>query len=307
MSCGIYSRLRVGLAVLLLLCPLASRAGMEPPDPTSGQPLASGPVQEDSHSPFANPRLILIIDDLGTAWGPGKRAIELPGPVNFAVMPYRPYALKLLKLAQQHGRDTLLHAPMANVHHLALGPGGMTETQSREQLTRVLNKDIDSLPGIIGLNNHMGSLLTQDPTRMAWVMEVAKSRGLMFVDSRTIASTVALKVAEKAGIPALERHVFLDDAQDEAAVEEQFQRALKLAHKDGLVVVIGHPHPTTLKVLERELPQLGRHGIALESLSGYLLQQRELKRLSAPDPQPQRQYNRPSLQEDRSKTAISGK
>jgi polysaccharide deacetylase 2 family uncharacterized protein YibQ len=55
--------------------------------------------------------------------------------------------------------------------------------------------------------------------------------------------------------------VFLDDERTEEAIFKQLQTAISMAQKQGSVVMIGHPYPQTLAVLERELPKLKAQGI----------------------------------------------
>ena len=42
-----------------------------------------------------------------------------------------------------------------------------------------------------------------------------------------------------------------------------FERLIALAKKTGIAVGIGHPHPETLKYLEKTLPTLAQRGVKL--------------------------------------------
>lgn len=226
------------------------------------------------------PSLVLIIDDLGMNLVRGRRVLALPGPITCAVLPYTPHARELAAEARASGKDLILHTPMANLQGLDPGPGALTPELTREQLQQRLRQALDSLPGVRGLNNHQGSLLTQLPDPMSWVMEVVRERGLFFIDSRTSAATVAFPSARAAGVPALERDVFLDHQLQPAAIEAAFQRALAIARRDGVAVVIGHPHPQTLAFLEQALPALGAQGFGQLSASAWLaLQQDQAERI----------------------------
>lgn len=224
------------------------------------------------------PRMVLIIDDIGTNLPLGEAALALPGPITYAVLPMTPHARTLGRSAEIKGKEVILHAPMANLHHLKLGPGALTPGQSKQELQATLRRDLDAVPEAIGINNHMGSLMTQRAESMAWVMEVARTRGLFFIDSRTTPQTQAYSSAVAAGVPALKRDVFLDNERTTQAIAKQFFRAVELARKRGYVVVIGHPYPETVAFLERALPALGEYGISLMSASAYLDEQRDAVR-----------------------------
>lgn len=223
--------------------------------------------------------MVLVIDDLGPNLQQGQAVLELPGPLTYAVLPFTPHADRLVGIAEQLGKEVILHAPMANMANLPLGPGGLYPHLSEQEFKQVLNSSLDSLPQVRGLNNHMGSLLTQQAQPMRWVMEVARERDLFFIDSRTTAETQAAIIARDENIPVLERKVFLDHEVTADYVEQQFLLAIEVAQTEGSVVVIGHPYPVTVAYLERGLPLLDELGIQLVSASAFLMQEADLERL----------------------------
>lgn len=241
-------------------------------------------------SVFAAPaELLLIIDDIGNNRTLGERAIDLPGPLNLAFLPHTPFAARLAESAWRNGHGIMLHAPMANDHGARLGPGALTQDMDKTTLQQTLLDDIQAIPHVQGLNNHMGSLLTRQPDAMQWVMETARNEGLFFIDSLTSPQSVALKTAGKAGIPALERDVFLDNSTGEEALRGQYDQALKLARSHGHAVLIGHPYPETLAFLSRELPLLEAQGIRLTRIDDYL-QRRIWLRMATPAAIPPSRY-----------------
>ena len=156
------------------------------------------------------PVLVVIIDDLGYRLEAGQRAAALPGKVNLAVLPQTPNGREVARLGLAAGKEILLHTPMSNSNGRPLGRGGLTESMSEAELKSTLARNIDSTPGVRGINNHMGSLLTARREPMTWVMEELAQRGMYYVDSRTTDETVAASVAEEYGVPNLSRKVFLD-------------------------------------------------------------------------------------------------
>ena len=215
------------------------------------------------------PRIAIIIDDLGYRFDAGQRAIDLPGPVSFAVIPGSPRAQALAKLAHDRGKDVLLHLPLqARPDNVDNEPAGIHLDMSRLQFRQSFEAALSSVPHVVGVNNHRGSLLTRHPGHMRWLMEEIRARdNLFFIDSYTTHESVALQLAREVGVNARKRDVFLDPDRDPDTVAREFERMKKLADKRGAVVAIGHPYPATLALLEEALPRLEAEGYRLVSVS----------------------------------------
>lgn len=235
------------------------------PNPTLETPLVTP----------QRPSITLIIDDLGYSAALGERAIALPGAVTYAVLPHTPHGKELAELAHQQGKEIMLHAPMSNLADMPLGPGALTAELSKEVFLATLNEDIDAIPHLRGINNHMGSALTEMMLPMRWVMEVLKTRELYFVDSYTTARSVAGKTAQEQEIPTMTRNVFLDNVQSHEDIDREFKKLLALAREKGVAVGIGHPYVETLAYLEQALPLLEAEGIELITASQMIDLQRD--------------------------------
>ena len=215
------------------------------------------------------PRIAIIIDDLGYRLSAGRRAIELPGPLAYAVLPGTPRAEVLASFAHRRGKEVLLHLPLqATPDDVRNEPEGIHLDMSRREFGETFADALLSVPHAIGVNNHRGSLLTRHPGHMRWLMEEIRARNnLFFIDSYTTHESVALQLAAETGVDARKRDVFLDPDRDPETVAREFERMKKLALERGAVVAIGHPYPATLALLERELPKLAREGFELVAIS----------------------------------------
>lgn len=220
------------------------------------------------------PRIAIIIDDLGYRLIAGQRAIKLPGPVSFAVLPGAPRTRALALEAHANGKEVLLHLPLqARADEVGQEPMGINLHMNRSEFRDTFEKAFDSVPHAIGVNNHRGSLLTRHPGHMRWLMEEIQARdALFFVDSYTTHESVAMQFADELGVSARKRDVFLDPDQAPATVAREFERMKRLATKRGSVIVIGHPYAATLDLLERELPKLAGEGFELVPISELLQQ-----------------------------------
>jgi len=216
------------------------------------------------------PVMAIVIDDIGDNRRKGLAAINLPGAITYAFLPHTPHSFELAKTAHHLGKEVILHAPMENKAGLRLGPGALTQAHDAGQFSHILNGNLDAIPFAVGMNNHMGSLLTEDRNKMGQVMSIVRERKMFFLDSMTTSNTVAWKVAHEHGIPYLVRDVFLDNQQRWSYIHNQFKQALSLAVTQGHAVVIGHPYPETVAYLKEALPILEQLGIRLVTASELL-------------------------------------
>jgi polysaccharide deacetylase 2 family uncharacterized protein YibQ len=265
---------------LVLMSPLAP--GSEPA-PSSPEP-ARAPSRNDQrpnppgrdlkpgHDPgsAAGPaRLAIVIDDLGYNLTVPERLVSLGAPLTFSIIPGQPYSSEVAALARRAGREFLVHLPMEPLGFPADDPGpnalllDIADEATRAQVSRQL----DSLPGAAGANNHMGSAFTADARKMAIVQEQIARRGLLFLNSKTAPWTVPRRIAHEHGYAYLERDVFLDNERGEAAIRGQLDTAIRRARERGRAVAIGHPYPETVRVLGERVPRLAREGVILVPVS----------------------------------------
>ncbi|WP_243314737.1 divergent polysaccharide deacetylase family protein [Geothrix paludis] len=206
------------------------------------------------------PRFALVIDDLGYMQPElVTRLCSLPVSFSVAVLPYQEFTRDSADIAHRLGKEVMLHLPMEPIGYPGPGrdpgPNAILFNLPEPEVRRRVRLALDGIPHRAGVNNHMGSRITPDRTRMTWVLQELKARKLFFVDSRTEKDSVAYDVAEELGIPAVQRKVFLDDDKAFPEMEKQWDRALKLAEKDGSVLIIGHIYPETVEALEKLVPR----------------------------------------------------
>ena len=217
----------------------------------------------------AGPRVAIVIDDLGNELAPAERIAGWAESVAGAVLPGVRWSAESAHVLAHGGKEVLLHLPMEpeGYPRVRPGPGVVLRSQSDAEIARLLEADLATVPGAIGVNNHMGSAATADPRVMKVVAHVLSPRGLFFLDSRTTDATVAERSAEEASVPTVSRRVFLDDVATEAAVGRQLEEFVRRARVEGDAVAIGHPYPATLAVLEREMPRFASEGVRLVRVS----------------------------------------
>lgn len=214
------------------------------------------------------PTIAIIIDDMGHSYDQGVELINLPFPLTLSFLPERPYTKRLIEMANFHRKEIMLHAPMQNSMGFGLGYGGLNKNMTEATLKKTLLNSFEKINYMVGVNNHMGSVLTTDQLTMKWVMQTISQYPFYFVDSRTSADSVAANMAAQYNIPNLSRDIFLDHQQERDFIQNQFLKLIDLAKKNGTAIAIGHPHPETVKYLTWALTKLDEKGIAIATISG---------------------------------------
>jgi len=204
------------------------------------------------------PRVAIIIDDLGYDRSLAEKLIGLNAPFTLSILPHSPHQDAIARIAQARGLELMLHLPMEPVEYpdINSGPGTLHTRMGPEELLRVLEEDLDAVPHIKGVNNHMGSRLTASSEQMYQVFSVLKKRGLYFVDSRTTDESICKPSARLFQLPFAQRDVFIDHQQDPAFIRKQIRELVRIAYRKGEAVGIAHPHSATYAILKEELPAL---------------------------------------------------
>ncbi|NEP77813.1 MAG: hypothetical protein F6K39_06300 [Okeania sp. SIO3B3] len=209
------------------------------------------PLFRTQNAAHANARISIVLDDLGDDIGYARKLLKLDVPIVMAIWPYGRFAAKVARESANAGRQVIAHVPMEPMSYPRQnpGPGTLFADMDDDDLTAALVHNIQALPHIVGINNHMGSRVTASKRAMLAILTELKSRNLFFLDSVTTAKSQAVPAAKEVGITTFKRDVFLDNEQDVEKILSNLRRTEKIARKYGQAVAIGHPHPETLQAL----------------------------------------------------------
>jgi len=236
-------------------------------------PKASLPPSEPLPSKTGlRPRIAIVIDDLGGEGEISQELLQWNFPITFSILPFTAHAKSLASEAHQRGNEVILHLPMEPYGYPKTKPGKgvLLHDMNQETLRRQLLQDIEEVPHIQGVSNHMGSRLMEDPGRLKIILSELKKRDLFFLDSRTSPQTVGLQTARSLGLKAGERSVFLDHSQGEEAVKRSLEKLIRVALSTGKAIGIGHPHASTIKSLKEMIPKIQEKGIEIVPVSALL-------------------------------------
>ncbi len=214
------------------------------------------------------PKIAIVIDDLGLDEEASSQIATISGPFTLAYLPYAEELKGQTEIVHSAGHELIVHLPM-QPHSNAADPGPnalLTDLKSQE-FERRLDWNLHQFNGFVGVNNHMGSKLTEDAGLMVRVMMHLRKNGWVFLDSLTSPKTVAARAAKATGVPTISRDIFLDNERNESAILIQLEKAEKLAIKRGYAIAIGHPYPETLSVLKQWVKTAKNRGFVLVPIS----------------------------------------
>jgi polysaccharide deacetylase 2 family uncharacterized protein YibQ len=216
-----------------------------------------------------SPKVAIVIDDLGGESSVSQELLRWNLPVTFSILPFTPHGKTLALKAQRKGKEVILHLPMEphEYPNIKPGEGALLQKMDEEELRRQLSRDIEAVPHIKGISNHMGSRLMEDPEKMKIILSELKRRELFFLDSRTTPQTLGLQTARSLGLKSAERSIFLDHSPKEKDVKQQLEKLTYLALANGKAIGIGHPHASTIKSLREMIPKMKEKGIEIVPLS----------------------------------------
>jgi polysaccharide deacetylase 2 family uncharacterized protein YibQ len=233
---------------------------------------ASSTVQPQAVPPAAyKGMLVLVIDDAGNNLQELEPFLKFPGPITISVLPGLANSAEAAKRVRAAGKELFLHQPMEPMNGQNPGPGAIKTGMTPAQVKEILIRNFNEIGPVAGFNNHEGSRVTMDMAIMRPLLEVSRDSALVFLDSRTIADTVAPQAARQLGITIAERDIFLDNEQDRASILAALEAGCKRAEQNGSAILIGHAWTPQLAALLTEMyPQLIQRGFAFATVSAVV-------------------------------------
>ncbi len=209
-------------------------------------------------------KVAIIIDDMGYDENIFHGFMALHVPLTFSILPEEPFSTNIAEEAHAHHYEVMLHLPMESKNYTLNHIKGMIKlNMSHREMLRRLDEDIRAIPYVKGINNHMGSLFTENTGAMHVVLKEVERKSLFFIDSRTTSSSVAFTLARKMGIRTGKRDIFLDNMSDIGYIKGQIHKLIDIAKRRGKAIAIGHPKWETLYALEESIPLFHREKIRL--------------------------------------------
>ena len=192
--------------------------------------------------PVQAKKIFLVIDDAGLALHETQQFLDIPVPMTIAVLPHQKQTKEVcIAIGRDNNKEIILHQPMeAYNEQKNPGVGAIMNTTPPSDVRKILDHNFNSVRGAVGMNNHMGSRVTENPELIREMLRFCKAHDKFFLDSKTAYNSQVPRIAKEKGMHLEERHVFLDINQDKNYVRRMWGSAVSKAKENGYVIVIGH-------------------------------------------------------------------
>ncbi len=249
--------LRIALLICLIITPIIFHRVLNRKNNYNDKFLPFAAKGRDAQLP----KIALIFDDLGESLSDLKEIYSLDIPLTISVIPNLKFSKNIAHIGARCGFSVFIHLPFEPVGKQRYKTNKykfISGDLSKRETVSLLRQYLNSIRIAIGVNNHMGSLVTQNRKVMEVVMEEIKKRGLIFVDSRTSLKSIAYDQADKIDLTCGYNHGFLDAVDSVDVMEKRMKELIALAKNKGKIIVIAHPKKNTFKFLKKQLPDIRR-------------------------------------------------
>ncbi len=228
------------------------------PDPGKVETGLEKPAAATDRKRGTLPRIAIIIDDIGYDRKNAEALAMLDHNLTFSILPGSPYGKEIAKTLHHQGFPLMLHLPMEPVEYPEVDPGSnaLLSIMSPDELISQLRRNLDEIPNIEGVNNHMGSRLTTLSEKMNQIFSILKKRDLFFIDSITASDSMCASSAKLLKVNFARRDVFIDNIQDAGYINGQLEQLMEIAEKNGEAIGIAHPYSATVDTLKESLPRI---------------------------------------------------
>lgn len=199
------------------------------------------------------PKVAVVIDDLGSNKKDALSVFNIKASLTLSIIPHKTHTVWIADEGHRRGHDVIGHIPMEAKEPHNLGKGGLYTWMTDNEIIETLKEGLNSIPHAKGISNHMGSAFTEDERAMSVLTSALKERRIFFLDSLTNSKSVGFKIAEKQGVKALKRDMFLDDKDNPEYIEAQWKKLVEIAKKKGYAIALAHPKKNTINFLRHAL------------------------------------------------------
>ena len=201
-------------------------------------------------NPDKRPRIAVVFMNMGLNRVAADATIgKMPAAVAFAFQPYARETERYMDVARAQGHEAFIQIPLEPSDHPNSDPGPhalLTKLAGPDNVYR-LEWALSRSPGFVGVTYDLGDKFLSTADAVRPVFEALKARGLMVLDTRLGANSVAQPVARDIGLPIAVNDVWIDRNPAKAAIDLALAELERIALKDGYAIGAAEPNPSSIE------------------------------------------------------------
>ncbi len=219
------------------------------------QSITQNKITKQEKKQSNKPKLVIIIDDISHKWQLQKIK-KLGLRITPSIFPPNRMNMKSNILAKGM-KHFMVHLPLES-HSKKMNRFYKTLfiSDSKKKVEQRIKEIRKLFPNAKYINNHTGSLFSENYKASKQLYDILGNNGFIFVDSRTSHYSQFKKIAKEEKKRYFHSDIFIDDTQNVQYSYKMIKRAIVIAKRKGKAILIGHPHPTTFAALKKAKPLL---------------------------------------------------
>ena len=216
------------------------------------------------------PRIAIIINNLGLSATYTEQILKMmPKNVTLSFSHISPQLKKWVREARQKGYEILIDLPMEPIGFPRNDPGRstlLTSLNEVENLNRLEFIMIQS-GGYVGLLSTHGDKFTLNSELLLPILKSIKTRGLLYVDSRTTSQSLGPELSSNIQLPRAFNNVFIDKTPSRDYITTKLRELERIAVDKKFAVAIAQPLPLSIEIISEWTSELKEKGIALAPIT----------------------------------------
>ena len=216
------------------------------------------------------PRIAIIINNLGLSATYTEQILKMmPKNVTLSFSHISPQLKKWVREARQKGYEILIDLPMEPIGFPRNDPGRstlLTSLNEVENLNRLEYIMIQS-GGYVGLLSTHGDKFTLNSELLLPILKSIKTRGLLYVDSRTTSQSLGPELSSNIQLPRAFNNVFIDKTPSRDYITTKLRELERIAVDKKFAVAIAQPLPLSIEIISEWTSELKEKGIALAPIT----------------------------------------
>lgn len=211
------------------------------------------PASQQTSISTENPKLSIIISNLGLNKSVANAAINLPPEISLSFSPYADNVNDFVQNAKTTGHEVFMDLPMEMDDYPLSDPGPFALLTSFGKARNIfrLKSALDTAQGYVGVLSPTNESVTHSLLSIIPIIDEIKKYGILFIYKEKPSNRFLEKEARAIGVSTISNYVLIDEIPTKEAIDKKLDEITKMvAEEKKTVLAVGNSYPLTIKRVE---------------------------------------------------------